>query len=212
MDSDAYYLALGVPKNASLTTITRAYRLLARTCHPDKNPEDPQGAEAKFKLIVEAYDALKDPVLRDIYDRLGKAGLQPDEPAELEHTAEGDMGGDDAWMDDYEWDELPPGTSVPRGSVVKLGINTKVTYIGVLIPVETYQDHGHIWEFRRRRAGDQWRWEGGEWTNYPVDASDPGPSPGTPRMRPGSCEGVARKLRGSLRAYERLCVILVWLC
>jgi curved DNA-binding protein len=64
-----YYEILGVPRTASETEITKAYRKLARKYHPDVNkaPE----AEEKFKQIAEAYTVLKDPEKRKKYDTLG---------------------------------------------------------------------------------------------------------------------------------------------
>jgi curved DNA-binding protein len=54
-----YYATLGVDKSASKDEVQRAYRKLARKYHPDINKE-PE-AEARFKDIGEAYEALKDP-------------------------------------------------------------------------------------------------------------------------------------------------------
>src|SRR5262249_774934 len=55
-----YYEVLGVPRSASAEEITKAYKKLARQHHPDRNPGDKQ-AEARFKEIQNAYDALSDP-------------------------------------------------------------------------------------------------------------------------------------------------------
>jgi curved DNA-binding protein len=64
-----YYEALGVPRDADLDQIKKAYRKLARTHHPDmsKAPD----AEAKFKDAAEAYATLKDTAKRAAYDELG---------------------------------------------------------------------------------------------------------------------------------------------
>ena len=39
--TDSYYEILKIPKDASLSDITRSYRRLAFVLHPDKNPDDP---------------------------------------------------------------------------------------------------------------------------------------------------------------------------
>lgn len=52
-----YYQILGISPHASSTEIARAYKRLARHCHPDLHPNDPQ-AEERFKEINQAYEAL----------------------------------------------------------------------------------------------------------------------------------------------------------
>ena len=54
------YAALGLSKDATADDIKKAYRKIARTNHPDLNPDDPT-AEARFKDAGRAYDLLKDP-------------------------------------------------------------------------------------------------------------------------------------------------------
>jgi len=70
-----YYAILEVSRDADDTTIKKAYRKLAMQHHPDRNGGD-KGAEARFKEITEAYDVLRDPDKRAVYDRYGEAGLK----------------------------------------------------------------------------------------------------------------------------------------
>lgn len=68
-----YYGRLGVSHHATLAEIKAAYRKLAKLHHPDANPGD-QGAEQRFKQIVEAYEILSDEEKRKAYDeRSGQA-------------------------------------------------------------------------------------------------------------------------------------------
>ena len=48
-----FYKALGVAESATDKEITKAYRSLARDFHPDKNPDDREAAETRFKRIAE---------------------------------------------------------------------------------------------------------------------------------------------------------------
>lgn len=66
-----YYSVLGVPRNADAQALKSAYRKLARTYHPDVNPDDKANAERRFKEINEAYAVLSDPEKRRKYDRFG---------------------------------------------------------------------------------------------------------------------------------------------
>lgn len=70
MEYKDYYQILGVPRTADAKEIKKRYRTLAAKYHPDKNPDDPK-AEAKFKEVGEAYEVLKDPEKRKLYDQVG---------------------------------------------------------------------------------------------------------------------------------------------
>ncbi|MCG2589319.1 DnaJ C-terminal domain-containing protein [Rhodohalobacter sulfatireducens] len=70
MEYKDYYNILGVSRDASQDEIKKKYRKLAAKYHPDKNPDD-KSAEDKFKEIGEAYEVLKDPEKRKLYDQVG---------------------------------------------------------------------------------------------------------------------------------------------
>jgi len=70
------YSILGVSRDATDDQIKKAYRKLALKWHPDKNPENKEHAEKKFKEIAEAYEILSDPAKRQSYDRFGMDGVK----------------------------------------------------------------------------------------------------------------------------------------
>uniref|UniRef100_A0A8C7WWP6 J domain-containing protein n=1 Tax=Oryzias sinensis TaxID=183150 RepID=A0A8C7WWP6_9TELE len=53
-----------------------SYRKLALKWHPDKNPDNKEEAEKKFKELAEAYEVLSDKSKRDAYDRYGSEGMR----------------------------------------------------------------------------------------------------------------------------------------
>jgi hypothetical protein len=65
-----YYAILGVPAGASAAEIQRAYRRLAKECHPDRNPDRLDWATTTFQRVNEAYNILGDPARRHDYDDL----------------------------------------------------------------------------------------------------------------------------------------------
>jgi DnaJ homolog subfamily A member 2 len=80
-----FYDILGVSPSASESELKKAYYKLAKTYHPDKNPD----AGDKFKEISHAYEILSDSQKREVYDRYGEKGLS-------NGGGDGGMGGMDA--------------------------------------------------------------------------------------------------------------------
>lgn len=60
-----YYAILEVSPTATLAEIKRSYRRLARLHHPDLNK---QTLDTHIKRLNEAYEVLRDPVKRAVYD------------------------------------------------------------------------------------------------------------------------------------------------
>ena len=62
-----YYTVLQVAPEASDEEIKAAFRNLAKTCHPDVRPGD-RAAEAEFQEARQAYQLLRNPEKRKLYD------------------------------------------------------------------------------------------------------------------------------------------------
>ena len=71
-----YYDLLEVKPDASSSDIKKAYRKQALKWHPDKNQDQKEFAENKFKEIGEAYQVLSDNKKREMYDTIGKEGMK----------------------------------------------------------------------------------------------------------------------------------------
>ena len=70
-----FYKLLELGKNASEAEIKKSYKRMAMKYHPDRNKDNPEEAEKKFKEIKEAYEILSDPKKRAAYDQFGHAGV-----------------------------------------------------------------------------------------------------------------------------------------
>ncbi|KAL4705150.1 hypothetical protein ACJJTC_018721 [Scirpophaga incertulas] len=70
-----FYRILGVTRTATDAEIKKAYRKLALKWHPDKNPDNADEANRRFKEISEAYEVLSDERKRRMYDQYGKEGV-----------------------------------------------------------------------------------------------------------------------------------------
>jgi len=76
MSKRDYYEVLGVQKNASEAELKKAFKRLAMKHHPDRNQDNQDEAEEKFKEGKEAYDILSDAQKRAAYDQFGHAGVE----------------------------------------------------------------------------------------------------------------------------------------
>jgi molecular chaperone DnaJ len=77
MSKKDYYEVLGVSRDASEADLKKAYRRQAMKHHPDRNTDNSEEAEAKFKEAKEAHEILSDANKRAAYDQYGHAGVDP---------------------------------------------------------------------------------------------------------------------------------------
>ncbi|KAJ6800743.1 dnaJ protein-like protein 1-like [Iris pallida] len=79
-----FYEVLDIPKDSTSAEIRSAYRSLAKKWHPDKHPPSSKAeAEAKFKAITQAYEALNGNEYRGVFG-VYKGGSRPASPARKE--------------------------------------------------------------------------------------------------------------------------------
>ena len=77
MSKADYYETLGVSRDASEADLKKAFRRQAMKHHPDRNTDNAEEAEVKFKEAKEAHDVLSDANKRAAYDQYGHAGVDP---------------------------------------------------------------------------------------------------------------------------------------
>ena len=129
-----YYDVLGVRRDADAAQIKKAFRKLARECHPDVNPNDPE-CEAQFKELAEAYEALSDVDSRAAYDRYGVDGLKGRSHIDYEHVGFSDLfniffgGGFDSALRDTGgmWGTSGGGAPAPRGDDIEVALTLTFT-------------------------------------------------------------------------------------
>jgi molecular chaperone DnaJ len=114
-----FYETLSVARTASVDEIKSAYRKAALKWHPDRNPQNKQEAEAKFREATEAYSVLSDPQKRQVYDTYGHAGLSGASGADFNSTIFQDF--HDIFGDFFGFEDLFSGgrrgrSRVQRGS------------------------------------------------------------------------------------------------
>ena len=132
-----FYTVLEIARDASDDEVKTAYRKLAMRYHPDRN-NGSADAEERFKQITEAYDVLRDPQKRAVYDRYGEAGLRGAGPAGFHHVDLSEALG--IFMRDFGGgfgglDELFGGAR--SGGSVRVGADIKISLELTLAEVAT---------------------------------------------------------------------------
>ena len=70
-EAQSLYQILDLPTTATTHEITKHFRRRALKDHPDKG-----GDPEKYRQLSEAYETLKDPEKRDLYDKYGMEGVK----------------------------------------------------------------------------------------------------------------------------------------
>ncbi|CAD8199025.1 unnamed protein product [Paramecium pentaurelia] len=79
MAGEDYYQLLGLKRGASEAEIKKAFKKQSLKYHPDKNKGNEEKAQKQFQKIVNAYETLKDPEKKKIYDQYGEEGVNKHE-------------------------------------------------------------------------------------------------------------------------------------
>uniref|UniRef100_A0A915HFG6 J domain-containing protein n=1 Tax=Romanomermis culicivorax TaxID=13658 RepID=A0A915HFG6_ROMCU len=129
-----YYKILGIPRNAVVNDIKKAYRAKAKELHPDKRQGDKEAANKEFQDLGAAYEVLMDDEKRKIYDVEGEEGLKRmggggggGHNSEFFSTFFGDFFGSS-----HRNDETPRGANV----IVDLFVTLEELYNGDFVEVQ----------------------------------------------------------------------------
>ncbi|MBF0487434.1 MAG: DnaJ domain-containing protein [Nitrospirae bacterium] len=147
-----HYATLGVSKTATHDEIKKAFRKLARKCHPDLNPGSKE-CEAKSREINEAYDILGDEKKRKEYDNAARNPFGANNGFEYfnngafansrqakgfdgkKYTANFDFG--DIFSDMFKFNARPEAPMPSKGDDVTAGLTLTLdeAYTGVTKPM-----------------------------------------------------------------------------
>lgn len=79
LDQLDYYTLLGVPRDADLAVVRRAFRKFAQKYHPDRfagaPPDKLERAHQIYRRGSEGFEVLSDPITRTAYDKTLARGL-----------------------------------------------------------------------------------------------------------------------------------------
>ena len=147
-----YYDVLGVGRDADQADIKKAFRRVARECHPDVNPGDPD-CEAQFKEAAEAYEVLSSPETRSAYDHYGFDGLRGQQVPDFGQFGFNDLfniffggGSFDSVLRDAGgggmWGAAGGGAPAPRGEDIDVAVKLTLSeaVFGVKKSVEVTSD------------------------------------------------------------------------
>jgi curved DNA-binding protein CbpA len=124
--ADDPYKALGLGKSASADEIKKAYRKIAKTDHPDLNP-DP-AAHERFKAASAAYDLLKDPEQKGRFDR-GEIDASGQERPQRHYYREYAEADDNPYRQEQGFDDL---SCFPTGSASAVAAWAAALAVGVV--------------------------------------------------------------------------------
>ena len=148
MEYKDYYKTMGLTREASAKDIKLAYRRLARKYHPDLNKE--KDAEEKFKALGEAYEALKDPEKRKVYDQYARDyELNKNAQTSRPHSTYGDagMGGYQSTEDFFEslFGSRPFREQQAKGGDLlgNISISLEEAYQGITKELQLPSSSGH---------------------------------------------------------------------
>jgi molecular chaperone DnaJ len=120
-----FYEVLGVSRTATVEEIKSAYRQAALKWHPDRNPEQKEESEVRFRECTEAYSVLSDVQKRQIYDTYGHAGLAGAGAGATDFNASIFQDFHDILGDFFGFDDLFGGGGRTRGRRVRRGADLR---------------------------------------------------------------------------------------
>ena len=108
------YAELGVARTAAPEDVRKAFHKLAKTHHPDRNPDN-KAAEERFKRVSAAFDIVGDPEKRAKYDRGEIDADGREAPPQGYRPGPGGAGGVGAGFEGVDLDEILGGMFSNRG-------------------------------------------------------------------------------------------------